>query len=157
MSEDGILKPGAIALVTGASAGIGLAITEQLIARGVRVICTARRADRLNAMAERLGPDCHPLVLDLDDGAAIAGMVEGLPEPWRAIDILVNNAGHAVGGRKPLHEGDADEWAHIIHTNVTGYIRVCHAVMSGMMARGRGHVVNLGSISGLAAAPQFRW
>ncbi len=151
MAQDGILKPGAVALVTGASAGIGTAIAEALAARDCRVICTARRGDRLEALAGRLGANCHALALDVGDGAAVAGLVAGLPADFRDIDILVNNAGHDVGGRRPFADGDVEDWAAIIETNVTGLMRVSHGVAPGMAARGRGHIINLGSISGIGA------
>ena len=154
MAEAAILRPGAVALVTGASAGFGVAIAEALVAKGCRVICAARRGDRLERLAERLGPDCHPFALDVTDAEATANLCERLPGALRNIDILVNNAGHDVGGRKRFDLGDAEDWARIIETNVTGMIRVSRAVIPGMVARGRGHVVNLGSISGLAAYPQ---
>ena len=154
MSDEPILGPGAVALVTGASAGIGAAVAEALVARGCRVICAARRRDRLDALAGRLGPDCHPLVLDVADAAAVAGLIGRLPVELRAIDILVNNAGHDIGGRRPFVEGDVEDWAAIIETNVIGLIRVSHAVIAGMAARGRGHVVNLGSIAGLDPFPE---
>ena len=154
MTDEPILKPGAVALVTGASAGIGTAIAEALVAKGCRVICTARRRDRLEALAERLGDTCHPVELDVADAKATAGLIDSLPEGLRDIDILVNNAGHDVGGRQPFIHGDAEDWAAIIETNVTGLIRVSHAVIPGMVARGRGHVINLGSISGIGPAPE---
>lgn len=154
MAGDPILKPGAVALVTGASAGIGAAIAEALIAKGCRVICTARRGDRLEALARRLGPDCHPLVLDVTDAQATAELCENLPEELQEIDILINNAGHDVGGRQRFEDGAIEDWAAIIETNVTGLMRVAHAVTPGMAARGRGHIVNLGSISGIGASPE---
>ncbi len=148
-----VLRPGAPALVTGASAGIGEAVAEALVERGCRVVCAARRLDRLEALARRLGSRCHPLALDVTDAAATAGLIERLPPELREIDILVNNAGHDIGGRRRFDQGDADDWARIIETNVSGMIRVAHAVIPGMVARGRGHVVNLGSIAGLNANP----
>ena len=154
MTDDPILKPGAVALVTGASAGFGAAIAEVLIAKGCRVICTARRGDRLEALATRLGPDCHPLTLDVTDGRATAGLCESLPEDLREIDILVNNAGHDVGGRRRFEDGAVEDWAAIIETNVIGLIRVSHAVTTGMAARDRGHIINLGSIAGIGAFPE---
>lgn len=154
MANQPILRPGAVALVTGASAGFGAAIAEALIAKGCRVICTARRADRLAALAERLGPDCHPLTLDVTDRRATAGLCENLPEELRDIDILINNAGHDVGGRQRFEDGAVEDWAAIIETNVTGLIRVSHGVAPGMVARGRGHIINLGSISGIGAYPE---
>ena len=154
MADDPILRPGAVALVTGASAGIGAAIAETLIAKGCRVICMARRKDRLDALATRLGPDCYPFALDVTDGRAMAGICENLPEDWRDIDILINNAGHDVGGRTRFEDGAMEDWAAIIETNITGLMRVSHGVIPGMAARGRGHIINLGSISGIASYPE---
>jgi NADP-dependent 3-hydroxy acid dehydrogenase YdfG len=154
MTDGPILQPGAVALVTGASAGIGTAIAEALVAKGCQVICTARRLDRLEAIAERLGEICHAVELDVADAQATAGLIESLPENLRDIDILINNAGHDVGGRQPFSDGDVEDWASIIDTNVTGLIRVSHAVIPGMVARQRGHVINLGSISGIGPAPE---
>ena len=154
MTDDAILKPGAVALVTGASAGFGVAIAEALIAKGCQVICTARRGERLESLAERLGPNCHPLTLDVTDADATAKLCENLPEELRNVDILINNAGLDVGGRKRFEDGTVEDWAAIIETNVTGLIRVSHAVIPGMAARGRGHIINLGSISGIGAYPE---
>ena len=153
MSEEGILRPGAVALVTGASAGIGLATAEALAARGLRVICAARDKARLEALASRL-EGAHALELDVTDAEACGGLLERLPEDLREIDILVANAGHDVGGRKRFDEGKVEDWARIVETNVTGVIRTCHAVIPGMLARNRGHVVTLGSIAGLRTFPQ---
>ncbi|MSP81409.1 MAG: SDR family oxidoreductase [Alphaproteobacteria bacterium] len=139
-----------IALVTGASGGIGLATVEALVAAGFRTIATARRRDRLEELSERLGKACHPLSLDVRDGASVAGLVDRLPAALRAIDVLINNAGHDVGGRTRFDEGKLDEWLAILDTNVQGMVRVCHAILPGMVARGRGHVVNIGSVVGSA-------
>jgi 3-hydroxy acid dehydrogenase/malonic semialdehyde reductase len=146
------LDEGAIALVTGASSGIGTAIVEQLVSRGCRVIATARRRDRLAALADRLGPNCLPFALDVADEAA-ATLPERLPEAWRDIDILVNNAGHDVGGKVPFAQGAVADWVSVIETNVAGMMRVSHAVIPGMLARGGGQIVNLGSISGIVPVP----
>jgi 3-hydroxy acid dehydrogenase / malonic semialdehyde reductase len=143
-----MLEAGRIALVTGASSGIGLAVARMLIERGLRVICTARKAERLETAVAELGERAHPLALDVTDPKATAGLIESLPAELREIDILVNNAGHDLGGRRRFDEGDVEDWATIIETNVTGIIRVTHAVIPGMLARNRGHIVNLGSIAG---------
>jgi NADP-dependent 3-hydroxy acid dehydrogenase YdfG len=100
-------------------------------------------------VVERLGERASALQLDVTDPASTAGLLERLPAPLRAIDILVNNAGHDVGGRRRFDLGEVEEWADIIETNVTGMIRVSHAIARGMVARGRGHIVNLGSTAGL--------
>ena len=149
MSDDGILQPGAVALVAGASAGIGAATANALAEAGARVISASRNLERLQALSESIGPDCHAVELDVTDPQSVESLIERLPEALRQIDVLIACAGHDVGGRKPFDEGEVEDWAGIIETNVTGMIRVCHAVIPGMLARGRGHVVTLGSIAGL--------
>ena len=157
MADDSIPRPGlrpdAVALVTGASAGIGEAVTEALAEKGCRVIAAARSMDRLRAIAGRIGPACHAFELDVTDPQSTAGLCERLPAELREIDILINNAGHDIGGRRRFDLGDAEQWAHIIETNITGMIRVTRAVVPQMIERGRGHIVNLGSIAGLRAYP----
>ena len=142
------LEEGAIALVTGASSGIGAATVEQLVGRGARVIAAARRADRVEALAARLGEKCLPLAVDVAD-PVVAGLIDGLPAEWQAIDILINNAGHDVGGKVRFDQGHIADWASIVETNVTGMVRISHAVIPGMLARGGGQIVNIGSTSGL--------
>ncbi len=149
MAEDGILHPGAVALVTGASAGIGAATARALARRGVHVVCASRNRVRLDELVAELGAGAHTIELDVADPASAESLIERLPEALRVIDILVANAGHDLGGRRGFDEGTAADWASIIETNVTGMIRTCHAVIPGMIARGRGHVVTLGSTAGL--------
>ena len=153
MAEDGILQPGAVALVTGASAGIGAATARALAARGVAVICASRNKARLDELVAELGAGAHAIELDVADAASAESLIARLPEGLRAIDILVANAGHDLGGRRRLDQGAVADWASIIETNVIGMIRTCHAVVPGMVARGRGHVVTLGSTAGLKAYP----
>jgi len=149
MADRAVLRPGAVALVVGASGGIGDAIAVALAERGCRVICAGRRAARLAELAARLGPGAHALRLDVTDPESAKTVLERLPEDLRRIDILVNNAGHDVGGRRRFDLGQAQEWADIIVTNVNGVLRVCHAVIPQMLAHGIGHVVNIGSNAGL--------
>ncbi|MFI5020102.1 MAG: SDR family oxidoreductase [Alphaproteobacteria bacterium] len=153
MSDDQpILGAKSVALVSGASRGIGAAMVHALAARGARVIATARKRERLDKLVERYGKDILPLVLDVTDAGAASGLVAALPAEWRAVDILINNAGSDVGGRRRFDEGGIEDWAATIETNVTGLMRVTRAVLPGMLARGRGHIVNLGSIAGLRPA-----
>jgi len=153
MTAPETLRPGAVALVIGASDGIGRAVTESLLDRRLKVICAARRRARLEELYG--GWDgAYVLPLDVTDGPAVAGLIETLPADRRAIDVLVANAGSDVGGRRRFDAGDMAEWAATVDTNVTGLMRVCHAVIPGMLARGRGHVVTLGSIAGLRPFPQ---
>ena len=143
------IRPAAVALVTGASGGIGHAVAEGLLERGLRVICAARRQERLEEFCAARLETAYPLCLDVTDRAAVAQLLETLPENWREIDIVIANAGSDVGGRQRFDQGEMADWASTIETNVTGLIAVCHAVIPGMLARGRGHVVTLGSIAGL--------
>ncbi len=147
------LGEGALALVTGASSGIGEAIVEQLVARGCRVVAAARRLERLESLAARLGPLCLPVALDVADAASVASLLERLPPEWRGIDILVNNAAHDVGGKVPFGEGALEDWHRIIETNVQGMVRMTRTLIPGMLACGGGQIVNLGSTSGIAATP----
>ncbi len=127
-------------LVTGASSGLGAAIARRFAAAGARVVACARRADRLAA----LGPDVVPLVLDVRDRAAVAAAIDALPASHADIDVLVNNAGLARG-LEPAHQADLDDWEQMLDTNCRGLVYCTHAVLPGMVARGRGHVVNIGS------------
>jgi 3-hydroxy acid dehydrogenase / malonic semialdehyde reductase len=138
----------AIILITGASAGIGAACVEAFVAAGARVIASARRMDALAARAHRLGEDrVRPLALDVRDADGIEAALAGLPEEWRDIEVLVNNAGMARG-LKPVYEQTPAEIDEMIDTNVRGLLFVTRAVVPGMLVRGRGHVINIGSIAG---------
>ncbi|MFQ6017880.1 MAG: SDR family oxidoreductase [Kiloniellaceae bacterium] len=149
MADDGILRPGAVALIVGASSGIGAATAEALAENGVRVICASRNRRALDEIAARLGGAGHAYPLDATDAEAARRLVERLPEDLREIDILVGCAGHDIGGRRRFDLGAVEDWADIVETNLTGMIRLCHAVIPGMLGRGRGHVVTLGSVAGL--------
>lgn len=138
-----------IALVTGASSGIGEAISRLLVASQFQVIGAARNTSKLLTLKDELGSLFYPLKLDLNDTGSVAGLFDGLPTELQAIDVLVNNAGHDVGGRQSFEQGSVDQWRQIIETNVQGLIRVTHAVIHGMLERGRGHVLNMGSTAGL--------
>ncbi|WP_458095817.1 SDR family oxidoreductase [Roseomonas sp. WA12] len=134
-----------IVLVTGASSGFGLAIAHRFVADGARVIAAGRRADRLAALHGELGADnVLPLVLDVRDRAAVETAVAALPEEWAAVDVLVNNAGLARG-LEPAQNADLDDWDAMVDTNVKGVMYLTRAVLPGMVARGRGHIVNIGS------------
>ena len=113
------------------------------------MLCAGRTGAKLAAVAEPLGDRALALELDLDAPRAVAALPGSLPEPWREVDILVNNAGHDVGGRQPFVDGDPAAWSAIVETNVNGLMRITHALLPGMIGRGRGHVVNVGSTAGL--------
>jgi serine 3-dehydrogenase len=145
-------------LVTGASSGIGMACAEAFAAAGCRLLLAARRHGRLAALAARLrdedecGVEVAIAALDVRDRAAVESWVGGLAAPWSEIDILVNNAGLARG-LAPLHEGEVADWEEMIDTNLKGLLYVTRAILPGMVARGRGHVINIGSIAGHEVYP----
>jgi len=140
------------ALVTGASSGIGEACARQLARAGARVIVTARRRDRLEALAAELDGPIHPLELDVSDHHAVQRALDELPTEWRDIDLLVNNAGLAAG-LGPLWDNDPADWWAMLDTNVAGAMSVAAAVLPGMVERGRGDVIMIGSIAGREAYP----
>jgi 3-hydroxy acid dehydrogenase/malonic semialdehyde reductase len=137
------VKP-AVVFITGATAGFGLATARRFVADGTRVIASGRRADRLAAIGEELGDLVHPVVLDVRDRAAVEHAIAALPAPFDAVDVLVNNAGLALG-MEPAQEASLDEWDAMIDTNVKGLTYMTRALLPGMVARDRGHIVNLGS------------
>jgi NADP-dependent 3-hydroxy acid dehydrogenase YdfG len=153
MAEASGLRPGMVALVTGAGAGIGLAIAERLAERQVQVICAGRRLDRLEALAKRLGNGAIALRLDVNRAEDCASLIDRLPPSHRRIDILVNNAGHDVGGRKRFDQGRIEDFVSTLETNVVGLVRVTHAVIPQMVERGTGDIVNLGSVAGWRPYP----
>jgi 3-hydroxy acid dehydrogenase / malonic semialdehyde reductase len=144
-------QPGTV-FVTGASSGFGGAIARRFAAAGARVVATARRSDRLKDLAESLGPRVLPVTLDVRDRAAVADAIGGLPEEFAEIDLLVNNAGLALG-LNPAQEADLDDWDQMIDTNCKGLAYCTRAILPGMVARRRGHVINLGSVAGTYPYP----
>jgi 3-hydroxy acid dehydrogenase/malonic semialdehyde reductase len=136
-----------IVFVTGASAGFGAAIARAFVKGGHRVVATARRKDRLQALADELGDALLPYELDVRDRAAVEAVPASLPADFAAIDVLVNTAGLALGV-EPAHKASLDEWQTMIETNCTGLVQVTHALLPGMVERNRGHVFNLGSVAG---------
>jgi len=140
-----------VVFVTGASSGIGEATARAFAGLGARILMCARRAERLEKLAQALGSGhkaaAHYFRLDVRDQAAVDRAIAGLPSEWRAIDVLVNNAGLSRGLDK-LPNGLVDDWEEMIDTNVKGLLYVSRAVLPGMLERGRGHIINIGSIAG---------
>lgn len=137
----------AVVFVTGASAGFGTAIARRFAASGSRVILAGRRLERLQTLAAELGAGALPLQLDVSDRAAVQAAVAALPPAFAAVDLLVNNAGLALG-LEPAHRASLDDWQQMIDTNVTGLVNVTHALLPGLVARQRGHIINIGSTAG---------
>lgn len=145
-----------IALITGATSGIGKATAVALAAGDYNLIITGRREDRLQELKAKLGvaykADVLVLCFDIRDREAVDAAVASIPEAWRAIDVLVNNAGLAVG-LSPIQEGLIDDWERMIDTNIKGLLYVTHAIAPLMTARGRGQIINIGSIAGREVYP----
>ncbi|AGY57737.1 SDR family NAD(P)-dependent oxidoreductase [Gloeobacter kilaueensis] len=136
-----------VAVVTGASAGIGEATARVLAKAGFTVFVGARRLSRLEALAAEIGGTALPL--DVTDTASVEAFAAALPEQ---VQVLVNNAGGALG-LEPIVEFDEKHWLDMYQTNVLGLVRVSRALFGRLEASGAGHVVNLGSIAGLEAYP----
>jgi len=139
-------------LVTGATSGIGEACARQFAAQGARVLLCGRRQERLDALREELGSEAYAFALDVRDRDAVTAAIAELPEQWQAIDILVNNAGLAAGFG-PLTTNDPDNWDRMLDTNVKGLLNVTRLVVPGMVERGHGHVINIGSVAGHETYP----
>ena len=144
-------QPGTV-FVTGASSGFGAATARRFASEGFRVVAAARRAERIEELAAEFGSKIAPITLDVRDREAVAEAVSGLPPEFAEIDVLVNNAGLALG-MSPAHEADLDQWDQMIDTNCKGLTYCTRAIIPGMVARGRGHVINLGSVAGTYPYP----
>jgi 3-hydroxy acid dehydrogenase/malonic semialdehyde reductase len=136
-----------IVLITGATAGFGAAMARVFVKNGHQVIAAGRRTERLEALALELGPKLMPVKLDVTDKSAIHATLASLPANWQEIDVLINNAGLALG-IKGAHEADMEDWETMIATNCTGLVTITRALLPGMVERGRGTVINLGSVAG---------
>lgn len=136
-----------IALVTGASAGFGASLARLLVAHGHKVIGTARRAERLQALQEELGEAFLPLAFDISDLEAMNAAIDSLPADWQEVDLLINNAGLALG-LNPAYSTDLDDWLKMIDTNVKGLVAITRKILPGMVERNRGHIINLASTAG---------
>lgn len=141
------------AFVTGAAGGIGRAIATSLVDAGHLVVLADRDAGALDELAQQLGPNATTIKLDVTDGAAVSNLPNKIPETFGPIDVVINNAGHHLGGGTKFADGPVDDWASIIETNLIGLMRVTHAFLPGMIARNRGHIVNISSINALRIVP----
>ncbi|MFE5506945.1 SDR family oxidoreductase [Amycolatopsis japonica] len=133
--------------VTGASAGFGVEIVRRFAADGARVVAAARSKDRLEKLAGELGENVLPFELDVRDADAVAALPSTLPAEFAEVDLLVNNAGLAKG-LEPAHRAKLDDWDQMIDTNIKGLAHLTRALLPGMVERGRGHVINIGSVAG---------
>lgn len=140
-----------IALVTGATSGIGEETSIQLAERGYNVIITGRRTNRLNKLAEQIKNTCNVKVLilnfDIRNKNEVEQAIHSLPEEWKKINLLVNNAGLAAG-LGHIQDGSVEDWEQMIDTNVKGLLYISRLVMPLMIQNGLGHIINVGSIAG---------
>ena len=143
-------------LITGASGGIGEGCARKFASQGARVILNARSTDKLTALAQELketyNADCYVMPFDVCNRGSAVAALNALPEEWKSIDVLINNAGLAIGVDKE-HEGNLDEWDVVIDTNIKALLSMTRLIVPGMVERGRGHIINIGSIAGDAAYP----
>jgi len=143
-------------LITGASSGIGLACAYAFARVDARLIIAARRKERIEALAQELNrvhdTEVFTIQLDVRNQPAVEKAVRDLPTNWKDIDILVNNAGLSRGLDK-LHEGKLEDWEEMIDTNIKGLLYVSRVVIPGMVARGKGTIINIGSIAGHEVYP----
>ena len=143
-----------IALVTGASSGIGWACALTVAKMGYDLIATGRRAERLEELRQELpeGVRFLPLVFDVRDREKVADLLGNLPPEWASIDVLINNAGNAHG-LDPIQTGNVDDWDAMIDINVKGLLYVSKAIIPGMTERNSGYIINIGSIAGKEVYP----
>ena len=145
-----------IVLITGASSGIGEGCARKFASEGARLILNARSVDKLEALAQELkekyGTSCYVMPFDVRDRKEASEALASLPAEWQAIDVLINNAGLVIGVDKE-HEGNLDEWDIVIDTNIKSLLSMTRMVVPGMVERGYGHIINIGSIAGDAAYP----
>ena len=144
-----------IALITGATSGIGKATAIKLAEAGYSTIITGRRKERLDELAKELtdkGIQVLTLQFDVRNQTEVHNAIAGLPSEWQNIDVLVNNAGLAVG-TSPIQDGIVDDWERMIDTNVKGLLYMTHEVAPLMIKNGKGHIVNLASVAGKEVYP----
>ena len=141
-----------IALITGATSGIGWATAERLAEAGVQLILCGRRTEKLEALAKAVGGNPQLLTFDVRDKEAVFKAVNSLPNAWKSIDLLVNNAGNAHG-LDPVQTASLEDWEAMIDGNVKGLMYVTKAVLPHMIAAKKGQIINLGSIAGKEVYP----
>jgi NADP-dependent 3-hydroxy acid dehydrogenase YdfG len=141
-----------IVLITGATSGFGAEMARKFVRSGHKAIAAGRRQERLDMLAAELGPQLLPVEMDVRDKTSIDAALAALPADWREIDVLINNAGLALGVQ-PAQKASLDEWETMITTNCTGLVTVTHRLLPAMVARGRGTVINIGSVAGTYPYP----
>lgn len=134
-------------LITGATSGFGRAMATRFAEDGARIIATGRRAERLQELKTELKDKVHTITLDMRDKVAVQNVVKSLPKPFAEVDALINNAGLALGF-DPVPNTSLEQWEQMVDTNIKGVLYITHALLPQMVARDKGHIVNIGSIAG---------
>ncbi len=146
---------GKVIFITGATSGFGAAFAENFLEKGAKVIATGRRRERLDELKLKkhpCGKNLHILQLDVRDQKAVSSAVNALPKEFADIDILINNAGLALGFG-PAMESPLADWEQMVDTNIKGVLYCTHAILPGMIRRGSGHILNIGSVAGTYPYP----
>ena len=141
-----------VAIVTGASSGIGEATAIALAAAGAKVAIAARRSERLETLTQRIqqnGGEALPITADVANEAQVQDMVSATKDKWGRVDILVNNAGVMLLG--PVYQANTEDWRRMFDVNVLGLMYATHAILPLMKAQGEGHIVNISSVAGRVA------
>lgn len=145
-----------LVLITGATAGIGEATAKIFASHHYNLIVTGRREEKLihlkKMMEDKYQVEVQTLCFDIRKRGEVDRVINSLDEPWKNIDILVNNAGLALG-LNPIHEGELDDWETMIDTNLKGLLYMSRSISEMMVKRGKGHIINIGSIAGKEAYP----
>ncbi|MBL7839535.1 MAG: SDR family NAD(P)-dependent oxidoreductase [Cyclobacteriaceae bacterium] len=143
-----------IVLITGATSGIGEGTALLLAENNFKLILCGRRADRLDALKNKLASltEVYTLAFDVRDRKSVHEQISTLPAGWKQIDVLVNSAGNAHG-LDPIQSGNVDDWDAMIDINVKGLLYVCHEIVPAMAERKSGHIINIGSIAGKEVYP----
>jgi len=140
--------------ITGATAGFGEGCARLFAKHGWKLILAARRKERLEKLNENLGhkTSVHTITLDIRDRGAVENALANLPEAFQQVDVLINNAGLALG-QEPAYETSLDDWEIMVDTNIKGLMYCTHSLLPGMVARNRGHIINIGSVAATLPYP----
>ena len=139
-----------IVFITGATSGIGEGCARKFASQGADLILNGRNIEKLNALKQELnaqGTDVLLLPFDVRNRQDMKQAIDSLEGKWKDIDILINNAGLVIGVDKEF-EGSLDEWDVVIDTNIKGLLAMTRLIVPGMVKRGKGHIINIGSIAG---------
>lgn len=141
-----------IIFITGASAGFGEAISRKFVKEGHKVLGLARREEKLQKIQNELGKNFHFIACDANDIEKIKVALEKLPKEFQEIDVLINNAGLALG-LDPAQKANIKDWEIMINTNILALVKLTHFILPKMVSRGKGHIINIGSIAGTYPYP----